>query len=390
MQLFKAFMKSLWVHRLTMFLYLGIFLLITLLLGVNRSASDERMFASENLKVVVIDQDQSTVSRALAAWIRKTEDCVDLHTTDLTKIKDSAAFGVIDYCLIIPKGAGEKLLSGKCADGSCTDLLECISYPRSAGGYLMTRKINTFLQKIVIWTAAGNSAEDAVRMASDETAGTAQVTMLAGTAARGRNSLYNIYLYTAYSLLLMLIIGISKVMIEFSAPELRRRLACAAVPKGRRNLELLLAYIATGTAAWAVFVLLSLVMHHSAQDLGQLDYYAVNAYVIMLFGLAAAFFLNSVTKSDNVIEMTANAGIVSMSFLSGIFVDQQYMQANVLSFARFLPTYWYVKADILFRDSAGMTGAVMKTYLGYLGMELLFAVAFIAAGSVICSKKQAE
>jgi hypothetical protein len=52
----------------------------------------------------------------------------------------------------------------------------------------------------------------------------------------------------------------------------------------------------------------------------------------------------------------------------------------VAAIGQFTPTYWHLKAIDAAPGIAGASGESLAGYLGTLGMELLFAVAFAAVG----------
>ena len=67
--------------------------------------------------------------------------------------------------------------------------------------------------------------------------------------------------------------------------------------------------------------------------------------------------------------------MVRIAKLEGVFVDQQFLGSGVLSAARFIPVYWYVKANNTIFGRSGETYDITKVF-EYIGVELLFA-AFI-------------
>ena len=63
-----------------------------------------------------------------------------------------------------------------------------------------------------------------------------------------------------------------------------------------------------------------------------------------------------------------------MSFLCGSFVPQSILPDSVLSAARFLPAYWYIRANNML---AGFGSEVFDNnfYWQCVGIQMLFAVA---------------
>ena len=381
MQVFKAFFKSLYVHRTTVVIYLFVFVLIALLMGWNSDRSSEKMFASEDLSVAVIDKDGSPLSRALVQYLGQTEKLVTPRSDSPEQLKDDASFGVIDYALIINKGAAEKIASGE-YEGA----MEYVSYPQSAGGYLMSRKINSFIKNVIVYEKSGIKQEDAIKLALAAPSDGDNVEMAATEETGSRKAVTYFFQYVAYAMVMMLIIGISSVMAEFKKPDLVMRLDSSALKKSTKNIQLIISYFITGIFVWAAFMILSFIFYRNSPGMDRIGYFAVNSFVMMIIGLSLAFLIGSFISNENIINMVANALVMGMSFVSGIFVEQQYMDPSILSAARFLPTYWYVKTNIIIRDSADMLQD-MTVFWRNLGMELLFAAVFIAVGAAADSRK---
>ena len=92
------------------------------------------------------------------------------------------------------------------------------------------------------------------------------------------------------------------------------------------------------------------------------------------WGLAQAF-------TASVIRNLLGLG---MAFLGGVFVPQNMLSDEVLAVARFLPTYWYVRANNML---AGFSTEIfdMHLYWNAIGIQLLFALTAFAL-TLVASK----
>ncbi len=68
-----------------------------------------------------------------------------------------------------------------------------------------------------------------------------------------------------------------------------------------------------------------------------------------------------------------------MSFLCGIFVPLSLLGDGVLKIGKFLPAYWYVKANdmIYFSSDTGESFTVSKIF-EYIGIQMIFVVVLFA------------
>jgi ABC-2 type transport system permease protein len=107
----------------------------------------------------------------------------------------------------------------------------------------------------------------------------------------------------------------------------------------------------------------------------------------LIFGLisaAIAVLISSFNPSENVVSMITQCVGLGMCFLCGVFVPQSMLSEGVLKAARFLPAYWYEKAnDIL---SGAQSGTMDDVWMSIL-IEVGFLVA-IALITVLVSKQK--
>lgn len=380
MQVFKAFFKTMFVFRRSIYVYLLVFMVLAIILGESMGNTEERIFQGEQLKVVVIDRDKSSLSEGLVHYVDKTQNLVKLTCQNMQELKDDASFGVIDYVLIIPNGFEKKF-----KNGDYEDSLEYIRYPQSASGYLLNRQLQQYLNQVLAYEQLGQSqaksmasAESGLLRAKEDT----HIVMLQNTNQGTEDRAGFYFRMEPYTLLMMLMVGIAESMVEFRKKDFEWRMKCSVLKTSSRNRQLLAAFLITGISFWGIYMVVAKLLYFQELSNKELFYYGINTFAIMMFGLSLTFFVSTfVTKDKNLISMFSNGAILAISFLSGIFVGQEYMSKSVLSAARFLPTYWYVKANKLISVSGIDTSNISK-YRYYIEMELLFVLVALAAGLV--------
>jgi len=83
----------------------------------------------------------------------------------------------------------------------------------------------------------------------------------------------------------------------------------------------------------------------------------------------------------------ANMINLTMCFLCGIFVDQSLLTEGVLQAAHFMPLFWYAEAIKQVACNSG--DAILGSgYPMSILIQILFAVAFFAAGLIISRKRE--
>ena len=102
----------------------------------------------------------------------------------------------------------------------------------------------------------------------------------------------------------------------------------------------------------------------------------------MLPGMSIGYFIGSISEEDNIINLIANSLILTMSFISGVFVSRDILSAGVLRFARFSPMYWYVEGNGVINDNP-IGNILGSDFMVCVIMQLLFAVVIMVAGLII-------
>jgi ABC-2 type transport system permease protein len=94
---------------------------------------------------------------------------------------------------------------------------------------------------------------------------------------------------------------------------------------------------------------------------------------------------------DEIVSMISNVVSLGMAFLCGVFVPQYLLGDGVLAAAKFLPAYWFVRANNML---CGFSEEVfsMDKYMEYLGVELVFAAVLFIIVMIIskCKMRSAE
>ena len=66
-----------------------------------------------------------------------------------------------------------------------------------------------------------------------------------------------------------------------------------------------------------------------------------------------------------------------MCFLCGVFVPMNVMDRNVLKVSQFLPVYWYETVNETLGSYSHLTGEAAASVWKGIGMEAMFAIAFV-------------
>jgi len=100
----------------------------------------------------------------------------------------------------------------------------------------------------------------------------------------------------------------------------------------------------------------------------------LNSFIFSMVVAALAVFIASFEPKDNILNLVTQVLGLGMSFFCGVFVPMEILSDGVLSVARFLPAYWYVRANrMISEEDAFSSEGVMKCML----IECLFIVVLV-------------
>jgi ABC-2 type transport system permease protein len=126
---------------------------------------------------------------------------------------------------------------------------------------------------------------------------------------------------------------------------------------------------------------------HAAMNPGIL-LLCLNALIFTIVCLSIGFLAGKYIKSGVAQSAFTNVVSLGVSFISGVFVEQELLGDTVLKIASFTPGYWYVRAVSAIRNlSAYSLGNITPVFYDML-IQLGFAAAFVIIALVSAKQKR--
>ena len=298
-------------------------------------------------------------------------------------MNDNVRFLIYDYALIIPDDFSEKALSGK-----TENLLEYVAPGATAPQFLLSEKIDTYIQNVMVYLKSGYSESEAIELANKNMTKLSKTTAtVIDTADKNHRSYYTgMFTFNGYTLLMMVCISVCAVLSFTKEEDVRNRINVSGMPFKTRNTASILAVITIGfIITTAVNIAVAITGASDYND--KLLFYCLNSYVLMLIGLGLAFLISAITTNSNIVSMITNMLVLSMSFFCGVFIDLAFLSKNIVKAAHFMPLYWYTAA-VRYINDTDINKIFSTTFFEYLLLQLLFATIFFGAGLVISKKKE--
>lgn len=385
MTIFKTYFKIIKKLSLPLSIYIVVFLSLSIAFTYIGNSNNADTFTQSKTRVAFINEGEpSVLLQGLKDYLGGHSTYVDIENkTD--KLQDALFFRDAEYILKIPEGFTNDFMAGKSVTVDKTVVSGSVS------SIYTDILINKYLKtaRLYVNNSKELSQEELVgRIEKDLELETEVILKSSGQKTSRTSSIVYFYNYMPYIIINILILGVSSVMLVFNDIRLKRRNLCTPVSNISVNMQILLGNIVFALSCWAMLVILSLLLYR--KDMLNLNaiYFFINSLVLTITILSISFLIGILIKSRNAQAGISNVVSLGMCFLTGVFVPQEMLSENVLAIAKFLPTYWYIKANKAIGALTNFNMENVGPIVSYMLIELGFAVALISITLVLSKRKQ--
>lgn len=379
MSVFKAYMKIAKKNIGIILLYLVIFFTVTIMF--QRFAGEGTQgYTAESIPVGIIDEDGGTAAESLIDHIGKSNDVILLEN-DTESLQEELFYRNVDYIIRIPEGFMEKCIRGD-------ESLKVTAVPGTYTGYYAEQQISNFINFARSYAAAGFTEEEIATVMAERTP--AEVTLLDTGGNGGETPSYAFfYRYLPYLFLSLLCYVMGYILMGFRRGSLPQRMRASALPTRRQNLEGLAASGVIALVLWGICTAASLTVYgRGFLGSGRAGWYLLNSFVLLTASLALAYLVGTLVKTSDALNGIVNILALGMCFLCGVFVEMDYLSGGVRKAAQFLPVYWYETVNDLLTQSTKIAGNVRTEVLEGIGIQLVFAAAFVCVTLAVSREKK--
>ena len=388
MQVFRTYFKIMKKQMVPILIYAIMFLSMTIIIISNMKVENTDYKVSKVNIMVVNEDGESEFVEGILNYLGQYVNYVKTEEDEEAR-KDALFYRKVEYILTIPEGFTNKFMSEGMIGlqkEAVPDSTEAISVDSAINNYLHMSKV--YLEHVPnitdkdLYSYVANNLEKQIQVSLEVPAAEAVV------FSNGFNA--NYYNYLGYILIATLITGVSIVMFSFQGLDIRRRHSASGISGRNMNLQLLFANL--------IFVLTYLLLFMAAGFLINKDRVVnantcmtwLNAIVFSLTVLSISYLVGISVKSRKAVSALGIGLSLSMAFISGIFVPQQYLGDRVLKVASFTPTYWYVKANLAIQGITSVKWNEISGIVGYMAIQIGFAAAIISIALVISKRKRQQ
>ncbi len=391
---FKTFFKILSKYKISINIYLGIFIaMMFVMININ---TDEKTtdYEDQSISVAVIDRDGSKISEGIGEYIKAGNNEVELED-DILKIKNSVFMRETYYAVIIPEGFGSDFAKSvkegkeppKLGVYKLNDAIQC---------YNMDIRVNAYMKALK--TYLGVFDEDEALKKAEKTAGLkTRVAIYTGDKDKedevkvfsAQADLGFVYFsYLPYIIVAIITSAVCPIILVFSGTDVRKRTEISAEKFSRRNFEIYLGIAVFTLIIDVVFAAAAWPVCHADLTVGSYVLYVINMLVFSLVSIGIAYLGGQLFKNPGTVAAFSTTVSLGIAFLGGVFVPLAYLGDSMKKLAHVIPAYYYIVAAEEARNYT--SGMSLKTFTVNIVIEIIFAALIFAAGLMMSAKHRRE
>ncbi|MCR5797950.1 MAG: ABC transporter permease [Eubacterium sp.] len=372
MQIFVKFFKIYLNAKASVTIPLIAFI-VSLCMMAKLGDSEDGNAVNNSYSVVVIDEDNSEVSKEIVNYIDKTNTIKEGQYDDMM-INDLLYYKHIAAAIRIPRGFGESFLQSK-TEGDIS--IESRVDEAMPTGKFVDSQINQFLSAMKVKLNGGMGISEAAKEATKACDTQGFVNKL---TEEKTGKMEQMFMFTSYVVIYLTLMGILPIIISFNEKEIIRRILASSVNQFSKNAAVFFGCVALAFIDFLVLIATNGILLKDDSLFGEaFAMCCLNLFIFTLVSCMLLFLMSTfIRKKGAASNMSAVVISLAFSFVGGSFVKLDYLSENIKKIGRFTPNYWYSVANTDIMSGKGLTDVVP-----YFMMELLFGVACVAVGLAV-------
>ena len=378
MQVFKLFFKIAKTKWLATLVFLGIFLLI---LNFTNVGGGSTSFTTSKMALTVYDHDKTDASKKLCEYLEKDNEIVDVED-DKDKLIDALYITSTNYVITINEGYADRLAKGE-TDGLFTTRYLHDSYTNK----LADSTLDTYVGTVKAYMAGGMEFSKALDSAQEALSVKTEVNFETFSDNNANTKAASFFNYLPYALLSIIVSVLCPVIVAMNKKGVGFRTKCSSIKVSSVSLQTIAASGIFVFVIWLFLMILGIGKNGGMYS-GNIWYGVLNSAAFTLICVSIALLFSELGVKENVLAFVTQVLGLGMAFLCGMFVPQEMLSGSVLAFARFLPAYWYVRANDMI-CGLGADAFSLSTVMMCIGIQVLFAAAIFAVSLIVKRQKKA-
>jgi ABC-2 type transport system permease protein len=386
LQVFNTYFKILKTQLVSILIYAGMFLMLTIMFTSNITENTSQ-FEAKKVRVMVINKDgESSLISGFLNYLEEYATFVEPKEDD-TAIRDALYNRAASYILTIPAGFTDGIVQEgnvQLTKQSAPDSIEAITIDNAIDNYFNIARIyrehmpEVSPEELSTYVKANLQEETTVWLYGEQKD--------ALSSANSQNKYY--FNYLGYIMIAIFINSISIVMFSFHGLDIRRRHSASPITLRKLNIQMILANMTFVLLYMAVFLIAGYILNKNRILNVNTLLFWLNSLTFAMVALSASYLVGISVKSKKAISAISTASSVGLAFISGMFVPQEFLGAPVLRVASFTPVYWFVKANNAIEYITEASWSQLSGIVSSMAIQLGFAAAIISIALVVSKQKR--
>lgn len=373
MQVFKYYFKIARSSLPTAAIYLVVFLAVTLLFTL-LTDPNPASFSSEKPLVSIVDNDQGVLARGLVEYMEEEAEIVSVENTEEAH-KEALFFDSAAFIMTIPEGFSEQFFAGE----SPQLIVQTSSDTSARQADLL---VQNYLRLAEVRQLAGMNQTETVDGIKQDIEARVDVQIQDDTKNfTETQKMLQFFNFEAYAVIALNILVIAAIMLSFKG-SVRKRNQVGATSYDSVQRQIFAGGAVFSVIIWLFFLAMAIAFSPDIMFSGYGALYTLSSFGLSFVGLSLGYMIGALVKSNQAVSGITNVVALGMSFISGVFLPQEFLGESVLNFAKLLPVYWYVDANntisgLATFDLASIAPIIMNIVI-LLGFGIgVFAVTFV-------------
>lgn len=376
MTVFKTFWKVVNKYKGTIILYTVMLLTFG---TMNLKTNDiNTTFTNSKPDVLIIDQDESLISKNLVDYFNKFANLVKVEESE-DKIDDALFYRDVSYVIYIPYGYEKDIFNGINPE---LEIKSAGDYEASLANMLLSRYIN--VQNIYSKSVDNDELIEAI---NNNLANSANVNIVSKMDNVKSSNMASFFNFASYSIMAVIMYIICLVLSSFHDENVNKRTIVSSMNYKKYNRLVLISSFGFSFIVWILYTLLGFVLLDDMLSIRG-GIYIINTFVFSFCALNLALLISSLTSNKNAINGIVNVLALGQAFLCGAFIPAEFLPEFVLKIAHIFPSYWYINSNNLMSTMEVINFNNMKPVFVNLLVLIIFSIVFMIINNFVSLKKQ--
>lgn len=335
MIVYKKYLKIALTYGPAIAIYTLIFLALNIFIGTFNSSSTN--YESANINIAFINHDKnSSLIDGLQSYMSKHGNLVTLKDDD-EAMRDALFYRNVDLIAIIPENYHDDFLAGKDVE------IEILESPNAYNSIYTKNLLNDYLNLARIYLNSNVSETKMLKLIETDLNQKVSVSLANQQNDIDYSKVTNYYNFTNYMMITLTLVIITMIMVSFNEEKIKQRNLISPVSYQKMNRQLLLGNYTVGILIWFLYIGFSFILYPEAMISKNGMLLIINSLALVVFIQVFSFMVAKFTSNREILSGIGNVFGLGSSFLCGAFVPQSMLSPFVLSIAKFLPSYWFIK-----------------------------------------------